>query len=137
MCRKFTGCILPQNVAILTAYIDPPLPGNETYKTYQSSPGAYRTFCSNCGSSLTFNEKEKPEITEIHLGSLDEEVLCGTKIGGEGDGKVKRDASGFGLDLCKARNHVWMENAIVGLTDKLEGELYPKGTTTVNHEKHC
>jgi len=124
MCRKFTGCILPQNVSIPTKYINPPLPGNETYKAYQSSPGAYRCFCSNCGSSLTFNENDTPEMTEIHLGSLDEEVLCGKKIHQEGDERTKRDDSGLGSDLCKTQTHIWMENAIVGLTDKLEGELY-------------
>jgi hypothetical protein len=126
MCRKFTGCIVPQNVSVPTAYISPPLPDSKTYKSYQSSPGAYRSFCSNCGSSLAFNEKSKPEITEIHLGSLDEEVLCGKKISVERDEKTKREDSGLGFDLCKTRSHIWTENAIVGLTDTLEGELHPR-----------
>src|ERR1700744_3346575 len=89
MCRKFTGCVLPQNVSIPTSYIKPPLPSNKTYKAYASSPGAFRGFCSNCGSSLTFNENDKPEMTEIHLGSLYEEVLCGKIIGGQRDETIE------------------------------------------------
>jgi len=52
------------------------------------------------------------------LGTLDEEVLCGKK--GE-DGKRE---GGLGTELCKADSHIWMENAIPGVTDKLEGRKY-------------
>jgi hypothetical protein len=128
LCRKFTGALLPQAISIPTSYISPPLPSNRTYKSYHSSSFAYRSFCSNCGSSLAFNYNGRPETTEIHLGSLDEEVLCGKKVSQAEDGKVtKRDGSTLGYDLCKARDHIWVENAIRGITDKLEGSLYAKG----------
>lgn len=127
MCRKFTGCPVPQNVSIPTSYISPPLDSNPTYKSYRSSSFAHRSFCNNCGSSLTFCYDAKPELTEVYLGTLDEEALCGKKIGPEEDSKcTSRDESGLGYDLCKAQNHIWIENAIKGVTDKLDGGLYTR-----------
>ena len=127
MCRKFTGCPIPQCVSIPTSYISPPLSSNASYKTYHSSSSAYRSFCNNCGSSLAFTYDASPEITEIYLGTLDEDALCGKKVGQEEDGKcTERDGSGLGYDLCKAQNHIWIENAIKGLTDKLDGGLYTR-----------
>ena len=127
MCRKFTGALIPQGVSIPTSYISPPLPSNETYKSYKSSTLASRSFCSNCGSSLTFNYNDSPEITELYLGSLDEDVLCGKKVGEAEDRKLtKRDGSTLGYDLCKAPNHNWMDNVIKGVTDDLKGGLYAK-----------
>lgn len=129
MCRKFTGALLPQGISLPTSYISPPLPSNETYKSYQSSPTAYRSFCSNCGSSLAFNYNRCPEVTEIYHGSLDEEVLCGKKVAGAEDGTIsKREGSDIGYDLCKARNHNWIDNSIKGITDKGEGNLYLRGS---------
>jgi hypothetical protein len=125
MCRKFTGCILPQNLSIPTGYISPPLPSNKTYKSYSATASAYRSFCSNCGSSLAFNYNDSPEVTELYIGSIDEDVLCGKKVGESEDRKcTKRDGSGLGYDLGKVQNHIWLENAIEGVTNKLEGGLY-------------
>jgi hypothetical protein len=127
MCRKFTGCPVPQCVSIPTSYIEPPLPSNGTYRVYRSTSLAYRSFCGNCGSSLAFNYNDSP-ITEIYLGCLDEEALCGKKVGQAEDTKCsQRDGSGLGYDLCKPQHHIWMENAIKGVTDGLDGGLYVRG----------
>ena len=68
-CRKHTG-------APAAAYADC---RRETVKfthgamkRYQSSPGAYRGFCSRCGSTLAFESDAKPGEIHIHIGALDE-----------------------------------------------------------------
>ena len=38
---------------------------------YTSSPGAHRGFCAACGSTLTFEGDNLPEMIHIHLGALD------------------------------------------------------------------
>lgn len=52
-------------------------------------------------------------------------MLCGKKVGESEDKKVtKRDGSGIGYDLCNARAHIWIENAIPGISDGLGGVSY-------------
>jgi hypothetical protein len=128
MCRKFTGALAPQSITGLTSSISPPLASHSTYKTYRSSSFAYRSFCGTCGSSLAFNYDDQPETTEIYLGSLDEEVLCGKKVAdAEGGALSKREGSDLGHELCKSRAHIWVDNMIKGVTDNLEGTWYVKG----------
>lgn len=58
------------------------------------------------------------------MGTIDEDALCGKKIEGTNERQ-----GGYGLGLGKADRHVYMENAIPGLTDGvvnyLEGKKYP------------
>lgn len=127
MCRKFTGALVPQNITFPTSHISPPLASHETYRSYRSSPAAYRSFCGTCGSSLAFHFDAQPENTEIHLGSLDEEVLCGKKVSEARDGALsKREGSNIGYELCQRRDHIWVDNVIKGVTDNLEGTWYVK-----------
>ncbi len=54
---------------------------------FQSSPGATRTFCPNCGSPLSYAHDDRPEEIDLYAASLD-------------------DSSGF-----KAEKHVfWSEH---------------------------
>lgn len=112
-------------MTVPTAWISPPLSSTPTFKSYESSSKARRSFCGNCGSSLAFNYKDKPEQTEIYLGTIDEDTLCGKKV--EGSGKR---VGGVGLDLATPDDHMYMENAIPGLTDGvgnyLDGKKYPR-----------
>ncbi|KAJ9662387.1 hypothetical protein H2201_006095 [Coniosporium apollinis] len=108
ICRKFTGAIINQTAGVPTANISPPLPSNESYKTYRSSPSGKRSFCGKCGGSLTFCYDATPEETEIFLGSVDEEVLRGE----------------WGRALCETRRHLWLENAVKGVTDGMKGRKY-------------
>jgi hypothetical protein len=59
---------------------------------------------------------------------LDEEGLCGKKVAGAEDGTIsKREGSDIGHDLCKARDHMWIDNSIKGVTHRGEGDLYLRG----------
>ncbi|KAF2432576.1 hypothetical protein EJ08DRAFT_669346 [Tothia fuscella] len=112
-CRKFTGSLLPQGHVLPRPYITPAI-NNTTFATYtsfQSSEHCYRSFCSKCGSSLTFHDETKPDVIEIYLGTLDEDVLC------------KRDGGVLGEELCKSGVHIWVGNGVKGVSDgeRLEG----------------
>lgn len=108
LCRKFTGALIAQPVSVPTADIAPPLSSNESYKTYQSSPSGKRGFCGTCGGSLAFCYDKTPGETEIFLGSVDADVLRGE----------------WGKALCETRRHLWLENAVKGVTDGLKGRKY-------------
>ncbi|KAK3078691.1 hypothetical protein LTS18_006864 [Coniosporium uncinatum] len=129
-CRRFTGALVPQNIVIPTEYVEPSFDSQPSYKTYQSGPKSYRGFCSTCGSSLTFRDT-KGQLW-IHLGSFDEENLVGRKVGEVYEtkwGKIREwDASGsFGKELAKAKDHVWVENAVPRVTDVMAGKKYMNG----------
>jgi hypothetical protein len=38
---------------------------------YESSPGVRRGFCSNCGSTLTYESDAFPGEIHIHIGTMD------------------------------------------------------------------
>jgi len=38
---------------------------------FRSSPGALRGFCGACGSTLSFEGENLPEMIHIHVGALD------------------------------------------------------------------
>jgi len=109
MCRKFTGSLFQSSNHFPTTSISPPLSSFPKYTTYTSSDKAYRGFCSKCGSSLTFNFLDDDK-TEVCLGSVDEEILRGK----------------WGTQLCKAKEHIWCENAVRGVTDTLGGVMWTK-----------
>lgn len=41
-------------------------------KRYQTDTSAYRTFCDSCGTSLTYENEERPDEIDITAGSLDD-----------------------------------------------------------------
>jgi len=46
--------------------------GHELLHLYESTPGVFRGFCSQCGSSLTWaNTAETPDRIAVSLGTLD------------------------------------------------------------------
>lgn len=105
-----------------------PLANDLSLKSYSSSSSSYRAFCSTCGSSIAFGNIDKPEQTEIHVGTLDEEVLIGrhtaaSKREGKHEGDIMR-IGGLGKEICQAECHIYCENAIPGITDKLDGVQY-------------
>ena len=74
MCRKFHGAAyatlaeVPKEQFQWTS-------GQELLKGYTAANGTTRTFCSNCGSSLTFRGPgAADEFVEIALGCFDDEV---------------------------------------------------------------
>ena len=40
-------------------------------KRYRTDTGAYRTFCGDCGTALTYENDSRPGETDITTGSLD------------------------------------------------------------------
>jgi len=42
---------------------------------YRSSNSAYREFCSNCGSHLTFRHADSPDLVDIAISTLDNPEL--------------------------------------------------------------
>ncbi|ORY16722.1 Mss4-like protein [Clohesyomyces aquaticus] len=134
MCRKHSGSLLPQNCKFPTANISPPLKGNPAFKTYNSSSNAYRGFCGDCGSALTFHFVKEPEFTEINLGAFDEEVLCGKRDESNAwedeHGRHVPRIGGVGRELCYPQYHIFMENAIPGVTDDFPGPKYLQDKST-------
>jgi hypothetical protein len=81
----------------------------------------------NCGSSLTHNDEEGR--TEIWLGCIEVEDLCGRKHGNgiQTDyGTMYHRIGGVGKELSKADFHAWVANAVVGVTDQEVGPKYLK-----------
>lgn len=69
---------------------------------------------------------ERPEVIEVHVGTLDEEVLIGSVVkeeGKDGYGPRKKRVGAWGEELGRARWHNFVENAVPGVTD---GEARPK-----------
>jgi hypothetical protein len=128
MCRKANGTILANSIRVPTENIEPPLSSWPSYKRYKSSNVGHRTFCSNCGSSITW-EREGSQKTCVWVGTLDEDVLIGKLVPGSAKktehGTERKLEGGFGTSLCaKVEPNEWFENAICGATDKIPGPKY-------------
>lgn len=109
MCRKWTGALIYQYLSICPDQVSPPLDTFATFREYPSSPGRYRGFCGQCGSSLIWRSERESELQscDLLLGSIDERWLVG---------------DGFGKLLCKPSGaQHWRGNAIEGVTDFLQG----------------
>jgi hypothetical protein len=119
--------LIPQCISIATSAIEPPLDSSPTYKQWKSPINGLRGFCIECGSSLTFQYLDRPQTTEIFLGTVDEDVLCGAKTKeehlGETGPRFLRDDTGCGALLSRTdrSGHIWMENRIEGVTDIMPG----------------
>lgn len=74
MCRKFHGAAYATIAGVSRSefrWIE----GEDALKGYTAENGTTRTFCSRCGSSLTFSSPRAPQdIVEISLGAMDEDV---------------------------------------------------------------
>ena len=74
MCRKFHGAAY---ATIAEAQSDHFrwTSGEDLLKGYTAGNGTTRSFCANCGSSLTFTSPNAdPDLVEIALGCFDDEV---------------------------------------------------------------
>jgi hypothetical protein len=67
-CRRAVGA---QAVAWITARPRDFKYDKGTPARYRTETGAWRTFCSSCGTSLTYQHPEKPNEVDITTGSLD------------------------------------------------------------------
>jgi hypothetical protein len=44
-------------------------------KKYSSSPGVWRSFCSDCGSPIAYRSDRRSEIIDLYVGTLDDPGL--------------------------------------------------------------
>jgi hypothetical protein len=67
-CRRAVGA---QAVAWITVERSDFVYETGTPKRYRADTGAWRTFCDNCGTSLTYEHDARPEEIDVTTGSLD------------------------------------------------------------------
>ena len=74
MCRKFHGAAYATIAGVPRSkfrWVE----GADALKGYTAENGTTRTFCSHCGSSLTFSSpRASEEVVEIALGTVDGDV---------------------------------------------------------------
>lgn len=73
-CRKASGSAHAANAPIDRASFHL-LQGDSFVREFESSPGKYRAFCSNCGSPLYAYLAATPDVLRIRLGTLDTPFL--------------------------------------------------------------
>jgi hypothetical protein len=73
LCRRANGTAFSANISI-SAENHRLLTGGELIREYESSPGAFRAFCSNCGSPVYGRVAKDPTHIRIRLGALEKEA---------------------------------------------------------------
>jgi len=74
MCRKFHGAAFATIASVLASKFRW-LGGEDAIQSYTAENGTKRTFCTHCGSSLTFfSPRASAQQVEIALGTLDGDV---------------------------------------------------------------
>ncbi len=68
-CRKASGSAHAANAPVDRVNFH--LIGESEIREYESSPGKFRAFCSNCGSPIFAYLTSTPEIIRLRLGTLD------------------------------------------------------------------
>src|ERR1700753_1201424 len=81
MCRKWTAALIAQFLVVSPEQFQPSLNTFPAYKEYLSSPGRYRGFCSECGSSLIWRSEDDTRTFDLYLGTVDEEWLVESEVG--------------------------------------------------------
>ena len=69
-CRKSSGSAFASN-AVVAAKDFFVVQGEQSLKTFSTSAGVHRQFCSVCGSPIVSRRENMPEIVRIRLGTLD------------------------------------------------------------------
>jgi hypothetical protein len=72
MCQKFSGSAFGSFMRVLARDFKI-ISGLEFEKVFDSSEWAARAFCSNCGASIRYINKEQPELTFVAAGCLDDD----------------------------------------------------------------
>lgn len=71
-CRRASGSTFATNVAIARSDLKIAA-GQNLIKSYASTPGKYRNFCSNCGSPLYSEYLDDPDTLYLRVGTLDDD----------------------------------------------------------------
>ena len=69
-CQRASGSAFATNAPARTKYFEI-TSGPGLVREYESSPGKFRAFCSQCGSPLYSRRSTEPDIRRIRLGTLD------------------------------------------------------------------
>jgi hypothetical protein len=69
LCRRANGTAFSANVRVPTTSYKL-LSGRELIREYESSPGAFRAFCSICGSPVFARVTSDPTTIRVRLGTL-------------------------------------------------------------------
>jgi hypothetical protein len=69
MCRKAHGAAFATYAGLKKDRLR--MLSDATLATYRSSPHITRQFCATCGSTLFWNDEEKPEMIGVALGTVD------------------------------------------------------------------
>ncbi|MGI9554112.1 MAG: GFA family protein [Thermodesulfobacteriota bacterium] len=72
-CRKSSGTAFATNSPVDKSQFKI-ISGNEFICEYESSPGKFRAFCSNCGTPIYSRRESIPDQLRIRLGTVDTEV---------------------------------------------------------------
>ncbi|WP_074824459.1 GFA family protein [Pragia fontium] len=78
-CRKATGTAFNSATAIHSDKFTL-LTGKDKLKSFSSSPGVHRFFCSECGSPLYSARDGQPETYRLRIGTLDSTISPTEKI---------------------------------------------------------
>ena len=70
-CRRAQGTAMATNVPVAVSQLRF-VQGEALLKTYESSPGKFRVFCSECGSPVLSRRASLPDVVRLRLGLLDE-----------------------------------------------------------------
>jgi hypothetical protein len=71
-CQRATGTAFSANVNVRRRYWRFAA-GEALIREFESSPGAYRAFCSRCGSPVYSRRDADPETLRLRLGIVDED----------------------------------------------------------------
>ena len=78
-CRRASGSAFASNATISRASFRL-RSGDALMKEFESTPGKFRSFCSNCGSPIYARHTAAPEILRIRVGTLSSDPIsrpCG------------------------------------------------------------
>ncbi|KAK6359518.1 hypothetical protein TWF696_000674 [Orbilia brochopaga] len=113
-CRKSTGALMAHVMTVEPQRVTWTCE-DRSFREYSSSPGVFRGFCQNCGSTLSWRSLSTPAEIELFTGTLDESVLVG------GDGET-------GRAIVAAERQIWCVNRIKGVSDgAVSREMYKTG----------
>ena len=71
MCQRVTGSAFTVSIMVPVNQLQW-LSGEELLKPYPSSPGSLRSFCSECGSNISFIDGNDPDNIFIQAGTINE-----------------------------------------------------------------
>lgn len=69
-CQKSNGTAFAATAPVRAKYFEI-VEAREQVREYESSPGKFRAFCSNCGSPIYSRRPADPDIRRVRLGTID------------------------------------------------------------------